>query len=182
MMTKKVYTMFLIKVARDGKDLLNWAENLRHKRIGKSLSLTWRVCSCVALLLSTNVWPCSCPPTSLCSCPPVPVFCPTGRVAPIGSIWVDTAPRRNWNPAHSGRPAQQDVWHLIAVSSFKSRMTTPRRENRATVATLPEWNEVSSEVTCEWKLTVHLRARSWELVDLRVKVNSTFASTCLRVT
>ena len=35
-MTKK-YTMFLIKVAPDGKDLLDWAENLRHKKYMKEL-------------------------------------------------------------------------------------------------------------------------------------------------
>ena len=135
-MTKKVYAMFLIKVVPNGKDLLDWAENLCHKKIGKSWSQ------------------------------PVMATCPTGCVAQIGSIWADTAPRRKQNPAHSGRPEQQDEWHLGQYQARKSRMTAPQWENRATVASLPEWDEVSSEVTYEWKSMVHLQAHSWKVSRL----------------
>ena len=37
---KKIYTIYLIQVAPDGKDLLIQAENLGHKKIGKSWSQT----------------------------------------------------------------------------------------------------------------------------------------------
>ena len=54
------------------------------------------------------------------------------------------------------------------------------REIRATVASLPDWDGVSSEVTFEWKSRVNLQACSWEWVDLRVKVKGALASTFLR--
>ena len=40
---KKVYTIYLIKVAPDGKDPLIQAENLHYKKIGKSSSQPVRV-------------------------------------------------------------------------------------------------------------------------------------------
>ena len=56
-------------------------------------------------------------------------------------------PRHEQNQANSGHPAQQDVWHLIAVSSSQEQDDFPTKETRATVASLPEWDEDSSEVT-----------------------------------
>ena len=72
--------------------------------------------------------------------------------------------------AHSGRPAQQDVWHLMAVSRSQEQDDCTTKEIHATVASLPEWDEGSSEVTYEWKSIVHLQARSWEWADLQAKV------------
>ena len=53
------------------------------------------------------------------------------------------------NPAHSGLPAQQDVWHLMAASSLQEQDDCATKEVHATVASLPEWDEDSSEVTYE---------------------------------
>ena len=111
---------------------------------------------------------------------PIRAFCPTGHMAPIGSSWEATAPWREQNPAHSGPPVQQDVWHLVAVSSSQEQDHCATKDIHATVVSLPEWDEVSSELTCEWKSKVHLQAHSWEWVDLRVKVKGALASTFLR--
>ena len=94
---------------------------------------------------------------------PTRASCPTGRVAPIGNRQAATVPRREQNTAHSGRPAQQDVWHLMAESSSKEQDDCATKETPATVASLPEWDEDRSEVTCEWKLKAHLQACSWEV-------------------
>ena len=60
-----------------------------------------------------------------------------------------TTPQKKATPAHSGRPVQQDVWHLVAVSSSQEQDDCATKENRDTVASLPEWDEDCSEVTCE---------------------------------
>ena len=46
-----------------------------------------------------------------------------------------------------GRPAQQDVCQLVAVSSSQEQDACATKETRATVASLPEWDEDSSGVT-----------------------------------
>ena len=129
---KKVYTMFLIKVTPDSKYLLNWAENLRHKRIGKSWSQ------------------------------PIRASYPTGSVAPIGSIRMDTAPQRKQNPANSGRPAHLDAWHLMAVSSLQEQddCAMEREPCHSGEPSRMGWS----------------RQRG----DLQVKVNGALASTFLR--
>ena len=53
------------------------------------------------------------------------------------------------NQAHSRCPAQQDVWHPIAVSSSQEQDDCATKEVRATVVSIPEWDEDSSEVTYE---------------------------------
>ena len=56
--------------------------------------------------------------------------------------------------------AQQDVCYLVAVSSSQEQDDCTTKDVRATVASLPEWDEVSSELTCEQKSKVHWQARS----------------------
>ena len=72
---------------------------------------------------------------------------PVGCVAPIAVS--EQILRHEQNPAHSGRPTQQDVWHLMAVSSSQEQDDCAAKEVRATVASLPEWDVDSSEVTYE---------------------------------
>ena len=88
--------------------------------------------------------------------------CPTGRVAPLGSIWADTVPRRKQNPAHSGRPVQQDAWHLMAVSSSQEQddCATKREPCHSGEPSQMGWSQ-------QWG-------------DLQVKINSAFPSTFLR--
>ena len=55
---------------------------------------------------------------------------------------------------------QQDVWHLVAVSTSQEQDDCTTKDVHATVASLLEWDEVSSEVSCEQKSKVHLQACS----------------------
>ena len=72
------------------------------------------------------------------------------RPCPIGRVTVsEQILRHKQSPAHSGRPAQQDVVAPMAVSSSQEQDDRPQKEARATVASLPEWDEDRSEVTSE---------------------------------
>ena len=66
-----------------------------------------------------------------------------------GGLWAvpEQILRHAQNQAYSERPAQQDVWHLMAVSSSQEQDACATKEVCATVASLPEWDEDSSEVT-----------------------------------
>ena len=57
--------------------------------------------------------------------------------------------RHEQNQAHSGHPAQQDVWPLMAVSSSQEQDDCATKETSATVASLTELDEDRSRVTCE---------------------------------
>ena len=69
---------------------------------------------------------------------------PRGRVAASEQIL-----HHKQNQAHSGRSTHRTRGTLWQYQAHKSMMTAPRKENRATVASLAEWDEDSGEVTCE---------------------------------
>ena len=68
-----------------------------------------------------------------------------------GGLWAvpEQILRHEQNQAHSERPVQQEVWQLTAVSSSQEQDVCTTKEVHATVASIPEWDEDSSEVTYE---------------------------------
>ena len=52
-------------------------------------------------------------------------------------------------PSPQWAAEQQDVWQQMAVSSSQEQDGCTTKETRATVASLPEWDEDSGEETCE---------------------------------
>ena len=142
-------------VAPDGKDELNRAGLLHHKQDRKDLEcdLVWQ------LLAVSRVRP------SATDRKDVEVL---GWYLSAGLEW-NTAPQAK--PAHSGHPAV--AGYVAPVSSFKLTRAGRLHHNQITVPqwqACPEWDEVSSELSCRTNLTmrldstflgVHLDSMSW---------------------
>ena len=104
---------------------------------------------------------------------PIRASCPTGRVAPIGSSWEATV---SSSQEQDDCATTRQPWQAFQ-NGIKSAARWLASESQGCACK----HVLESELTCEWKSTVHLQAHSWEWVDLRVKVNSALASTFLRV-